>query len=71
MARSGENMTGLDNKLYQLSTEDLVIVDEEKVLAIAGVIGGLSSSVDDTTKHIYIETATFDAVAIRKTSQRL
>jgi phenylalanyl-tRNA synthetase beta chain len=43
MAKDGEQFTGLDNKTYTLTSEDLVIVDDEKVLALAGIMGGLAS----------------------------
>lgn len=49
----------------------MVIADEKKILAIAGVIGGKSSGTRETTRNILIEAATFDAVSVRKTSQRL
>lgn len=49
----------------------MVIADEKKILAIAGVIGGKSSGATETTKNILIEAATFDPVSVRKTSQRL
>jgi phenylalanyl-tRNA synthetase beta chain len=49
----------------------MVIADEKKILAIAGVIGGKNSGTTETTKNILIEAATFDPVSVRKTSQRL
>ncbi len=49
----------------------MVIADEKKILAIAGVIGGKSSGTTETTRNILIESATFDPVSVRKTSQRL
>lgn len=49
----------------------MVIADEKKILAIAGVIGGKNSGATETTKNILIEAATFDPVSVRKTSQRL
>jgi len=49
----------------------MVIADEKKILAIAGVIGGKSSGATETTKNILIEAATFNPVSVRKTSQRL
>lgn len=70
-ARDGETMLALDSKEYTLTTKDIVIADSEKVLAIAGVIGGMSSAVSETTKHVYFESACFDPVSIRLTSQRL
>ena len=71
MARAGETVLALDNQTYTLTTEDLVIADDEKILAIAGVIGALSSSATAQTRHIFIESATFDPVTVRRMSQRL
>ncbi|HBB27625.1 TPA: phenylalanine--tRNA ligase subunit beta, partial [Candidatus Gracilibacteria bacterium] len=70
-ALSGETLLALDSKEYTLTSKDIVIADSEKVLAIAGVIGGMSSAVSETTKHVYFESACFDPVSIRLTSQRL
>jgi phenylalanyl-tRNA synthetase beta chain len=71
MAQKGEKFTGLDNKEYILAADDLVIVDEKQVLALAGIMGGKESSTTENTRRIYVESASFDAVTIRKTSQRL
>ncbi len=70
-AREGEILLALDSKEYALTSKDIVIADSEKVLAIAGVIGGMSSAVSETTKNVYFEAACFDPVSIRLTSQRL
>lgn len=70
-ARDGETLLALDSKEYTLTSKDIVIADAEKVLAIAGVIGGMSSAVSETTKNVYFEAACFDPVSIRLTSQRL
>ena len=71
MAKKGELFIGLDDKEYILTPDDLIIVDDTKVLAIAGVMGGKSSGTTETTKRIYLESASFDAISVRKTSQRL
>lgn len=70
-ARDGETVLALDSKEYALTSKDVVIADSEKVLAIAGVIGGMSSAISETTKHVYFESACFDPVSVRLTSQRL
>ncbi len=70
-ARDGETVLALDSKEYTLTSKDVVIADSEKVLAVAGVIGGMSSAISETTKHVYFESACFDPVSIRLTSQRL
>lgn len=70
-ARNGETMLALDSKEYTLTDKDIVIADSEKVLAIAGVIGGMSSAVSETTTRVYFESACFDPIFVRLTSQRL
>lgn len=70
-AQSGERIIALDGKEYTLTEKDIVIADETKVLAIAGVIGGMDSAVTETTKNAIFESATFDAVTVRLTAQRL
>lgn len=71
LAKTGEILNALDGKEYKLTETDLVIADEEKPLAIAGVIGGADSSVTEKTETIILEAANFDAASIRKTSTRL
>jgi phenylalanyl-tRNA synthetase beta chain len=63
--------TGLDGKTYQLTSQDLLICDGAKPVCIAGVMGGVNSGVTETTKHIFIESAYFEPLGIRKTSKRL
>jgi phenylalanyl-tRNA synthetase beta chain len=60
----------LDEKERKLSSEDLMICDEQNPVCIAGVFGGLHSGVTDQTTNIFLESAFFDAVITRKTSFR-
>lgn len=60
----------LDEKERKLSSEDLMICDEKEGMCIAGVFGGLHSGVTHETKNIFLESACFDAITIRKTSFR-
>ncbi len=60
--------TTLDEKERKLSAEDLMICDIEKPMCIAGVFGGLHSGVSATTNRIFLESAWFENVHIRKTS---
>lgn len=69
-AKEGEKTVTLDGNEHILDTDTLVIADEEKVCAIAGVMGGENSEVLDTTKSILFESATFNAVSVRKTAIR-
>jgi len=70
-AKLGETITTLDGEERKLDKEMLMIADPEKLIAIAGVMGGGNSEVDDKTSSIIIEAANFEAVNIRQTSQKL
>lgn len=61
----------LDGSSRTLSEEMLVICDAEKPIAVAGVMGGLNSEIDDSTTDILLESACFNAVSIRKTARKL
>ena len=70
-ATKDEPITTLDNQERVLQENDIVITDGKKPVCIAGVMGGLNTDVDETTKDIVIEAAIFDPVSIRYTSSRL
>jgi len=70
-AKDWEKFTDLFETEYILKASDLVIADQKKILALAGVVWGLESWVTENTKNILVEIANFDAVAIRKTWTRL
>ena len=70
-AREGELFVDLFEVEHSLKSTDIVIADNEKVLALAGVIGGLESAVSDTTKNVLVEIANYDPVIVRKTGTRL
>ncbi|WP_444946422.1 phenylalanine--tRNA ligase subunit beta [Microbulbifer sp. VTAC004] len=64
MAEHGEELTLLDGQEVKLQEGTLVIADEEKPLAMAGIMGGLDSSVTEGTQHIFLESAFFNPLAI-------
>ena len=70
-AQDGEKIVTLDNEEVELQSSDIVISDEEKAIAIAGVIGGENTKIDENTKNIFLEAAVFDNVSVRKTAKRL
>ena len=70
-ARKGEKITLLDDQEYGLSDDILVIADSKGPLAVAGVMGGIASSVTEKTRDIVIESAQFDGVAVRRAGQYL
>lgn len=69
-ARLGEKIITLDGQTRELSTEDLVMSDSHKPLGIAGVFGGQNSGITENTSSIFLESACFNPVSIRKTSKR-
>ncbi len=69
-AEAGSKITTLDGVERTLDTEDLVICDAEKPLCIAGVLGGVNSGVTNSTRTVFLESAYFNPVAIRKTAKR-
>ena len=71
MAKDGEVFTTLDHQDRTLTSSDIVITDGEKPLCLGGVMGGLNSEVEPTTKNIFLEAALFNPKCIKETSQRL
>ncbi|MFZ4116639.1 MAG: phenylalanine--tRNA ligase subunit beta [Chthoniobacterales bacterium] len=69
LAREGEKFEALDRKTYLLRPSDLVIADENGPQALAGIIGGLASSVTETTKSILLESAVFNTSSIRASAR--
>ncbi len=70
-ARSGEMTVALNEEAYKLDPTNLVIADAKGPIAIAGVIGGLDSAINERTTRIVLESANFQASSIRKTSSKL
>ncbi len=71
-AKAGESVTTLDSKKHKLKAGDLVIADGAgRLIDLAGIMGGKLSEVDNSTKSIILQAATFDAMQISRTSRRL
>lgn len=70
-AKASERIKLLDGEEKILGSEDLVIADGEKALAIAGIKGGADAEISGTTKAIVLEAANFNSTAIRKSRIRL
>ncbi|MBO8219123.1 phenylalanine--tRNA ligase subunit beta [Prochlorococcus marinus str. MU1416] len=68
-AKDKESLICLDGKKYELNENITVVACSDKPVAIAGVIGGLETSVTNTTSSIYLEGAVFNPVTIRKSSK--
>jgi len=69
-AREGEVLKTLDGVERKLSTDDLVIADAEKPVALAGVMGGFYSMITGTTRNVLIESAWFDPATVRSMAKR-
>ena len=70
-AENGEKITTLDEKVNVLNSNMLVICDENKPCAVAGIMGGLNSGIQDDTETIVFESARFARDNIRRTSKAL
>lgn len=70
-ANKDEKFIALDNVERSLDSSMLVIADSEKPVAIAGIMGGLHSSVTEATSSVLLEAASFHPTTVRKTSKRL
>ena len=64
------NFVTLDGKNRTLHQDDLMICNAEEPMCIAGVFGGLESGVSEHTKRVFIESAWFNPVSVRKTARR-
>lgn len=69
LAKKEESFAALNGETYALPETALVIADDTGVLALAGIMGGQESGVNDSTKEILLEAAAFDGLSIRKTSR--
>ncbi len=69
-ARSGEKLKTLDGIERVLDPEDLVVADEKKALALAGVMGGWDTMITAETRNILVEAAWFDPASVRRSSKR-
>ncbi|MCI8412681.1 MAG: phenylalanine--tRNA ligase subunit beta [Clostridia bacterium] len=70
-AQAGEKITTLDSHTYTLTNEMLVIADKEKALAVAGVMGGEYSGINEQTQSVLLESAGFAKGSVRATSRAL
>jgi phenylalanyl-tRNA synthetase beta chain len=68
--RKDETLTLLDGRTINLSTEDIVIASGETAIGLAGAMGGANTEIDDSTKNIILESATFNLFSLRTTQMR-
>jgi phenylalanyl-tRNA synthetase beta chain len=70
-ARAGERLRTLDGQQRDLDEADLLIADEERAIALAGIMGGEETEVTDSTTNVLLEAANFEPVGILRSSERL
>jgi len=70
-AKAGEDFKALNDEHYTLDPSNLVIADADGAVALAGVIGGDRSSINDQTTRVVLESANFNAASVRKTSSTI
>lgn len=70
-AQENEKIITLDNEERTLTTDDIIITNDKEPVAIAGVMGGLNTDIDENTKNVVIESAIFKPYNVRYTSIRL
>ncbi len=68
-AQKGEKFTTLKEQELTMNGDELLICDSEKAVALGGVIGGLNSGVSEKTQNIFLESASFNAMGVRKSSR--
>lgn len=71
MAEENEKLKTLDGQERTLKTSDIVIANETEAVALAGVMGGLSTEVEMDTKNIFVEAAIFEPIHIRYTAKSI
>ncbi len=69
-AEAGEKIALLDENEVELGSDDLVIADEARPIALAGVMGGAESAVSETTRDVILEAACFEPGTVRRTGRR-
>jgi len=71
LARDGEKFLALDGKTYSLTSENLVIADDEHAIGIGGVMGSEETGVTESTRNVLLEAAYFLPASIRRTARNL
>lgn len=70
-ASDGDTFTTLDGQTRELNSENLMICDAGRFVAVAGIMGGLNSEIFAGTRNVLVESAFFDPVTIRRSAKRL
>ncbi|HEX4662404.1 MAG TPA: phenylalanine--tRNA ligase subunit beta [Candidatus Saccharimonadales bacterium] len=70
LSRDGEKLTLLDGRTITLSDNDIIICAGDKPIGLAGAMGGATTEIDDTTKNVLLESASFNLYNLRTTQMR-
>ncbi len=70
-AAAGEKLKAINQKEYALTTDQCVIADAKRPVALAGVMGGFDTEISSTTKTVLIEAASFAPLSVRSTARKL
>jgi len=70
-AVDGEKLAGLDGKTHTLKAGDMAIADADRVVSLAGIVGGVETGVTERTTDVLLELATWDPATVRRTARRL
>ncbi|HOW88355.1 MAG TPA: phenylalanine--tRNA ligase subunit beta, partial [Candidatus Omnitrophota bacterium] len=68
--KAGEKFLAINGAEIALQQDDLVVADSERAVALAGVMGGKDSEISDRTRNVFLESAFFNPIRVRKTSRR-
>jgi len=70
-AQRGETLKAINQKVYELSSEMLVIADAERPVGLAGVMGGFDTEIGGASRNVLIEAAQFDSMTVRRAARAL
>ncbi len=70
-AKEGESFVGIDDKQRNLNKTNLVISDDKKIIALAGIMGAKNTEVDVNTKNVFLEAAIFSPLTIRRSRRNV
>ena len=69
-AKAGEKINALNNKTYEMQGGELVVADDNGIIALAGIIGNVETSVTNATKNIFLEVAYFEPAKVMQAGRR-
>ncbi|HJM68822.1 MAG TPA: phenylalanine--tRNA ligase subunit beta [Candidatus Babeliales bacterium] len=70
MAHKGEKLLLLDDEELELTDQDMVVTEGDRIVSLAGIMGGKGTGISDKTRSLFLEAANFDATTIRRSATR-